>query len=109
MKVPTITMGVINNCAHGNYRAEVRKISSHAFVQLSPSLIFSGNSLDPELSPTLFPRCIWPRTSDPQSETPTPHPIRDQGVGGSNPLSPTNKINDLQNTEPEPLVLHQVL
>jgi hypothetical protein len=24
------------------------------------------------------------------------HLVRDQGVGGSNPLSPTNKINNLQ-------------
>ena len=37
------------------------------------------------------------------------HLVRDQGVGGSNPLSPTNKINSLQKSEPDPLVLAQVL
>jgi len=37
------------------------------------------------------------------------HLVRDQGVGGSNPLSPTNKINNLQNHGPDPLVLAQVL
>jgi hypothetical protein len=37
------------------------------------------------------------------------HLVRDQGVGGSNPLSPTNKINNLQKSEPHPLVLAQVL
>ena len=36
------------------------------------------------------------------------HLVRDQGVGGSNPLSPTNKINDLQNCVVAPLVLAQV-
>ena len=35
--------------------------------------------------------------------------VRDQGVGGSNPLSPTNKINNLQNRKLDPLVLAQVL
>jgi hypothetical protein len=35
--------------------------------------------------------------------------VRDQGVGGSNPLSATNKINNLQKGEPGPLVLGQVL
>jgi hypothetical protein len=37
------------------------------------------------------------------------HLVRDQGVGGSNPLSPTNKINDLQKGEPDPMVLAEVL
>jgi len=31
--------------------------------------------------------------------------VRDQGVGGSNPLSPTNKVNSLQAGVPDPLVL----
>ena len=39
--------------------------------------------------------------------------IRDQGVGGSNPLSPTNLVSNFQEQqrlkEPTNLVLHQVL
>ena len=37
------------------------------------------------------------------------HLVRDQGVGGSNPLSLTNNINNLQEIQPDPLVLAQVL
>ena len=35
------------------------------------------------------------------------HLVRDQGVGGSNPLSPTNVFNGLQTSDPDPLVLAQ--
>ena len=35
--------------------------------------------------------------------------VRDQGVGGSNPLSLTNNINNLQEIQPDPLVLAEVL
>jgi hypothetical protein len=34
--------------------------------------------------------------------------VRDQGVGGSNLLSPTNKVDNLQTREPNPLVLAQM-
>src|SRR6266403_4037793 len=37
------------------------------------------------------------------------HLVRDQGVGGSNPLSPTNLFNKLQVTQPTHLVLAQVI
>jgi hypothetical protein len=37
------------------------------------------------------------------------HLVRDQGVGGSNPLSPTIIFNRLQTNGPDPLVLAQVL
>ena len=36
------------------------------------------------------------------------HLVRDQGVGGSNPLSPTIIINNLQTREPDTLVLAQM-
>ena len=36
------------------------------------------------------------------------HLVRDQGVGGSNPLSPTNTFNHLQTGDPEPLGLGQM-
>ena len=35
--------------------------------------------------------------------------VRDQGVGGSNPLSPTNVFNHLQTTDLNPVELDQVL
>ena len=37
------------------------------------------------------------------------HLVRDQGVGGSNPLSPTIRFNHLQISEPDHLVLAQML
>jgi hypothetical protein len=37
------------------------------------------------------------------------HLVRDQGVGGSNPLSPTIISNNLQTCDPDPLGLAQVL
>ena len=37
------------------------------------------------------------------------HLVRDQGVGGSNPLSPTNIFNSLQTGLVDPLVVAQVL
>ena len=37
------------------------------------------------------------------------HLVRDQGVGGSNPLSPTIRFNHLQISESSYLILAQVL
>jgi len=63
---------------------------------------------------------IKERTVKPSIESTYFHPIptdfhnrsdlvRDQGVGGSNPLSPTNIVNHLLTSVPDPLGLAQVL